>query len=264
MTRNFITNQRLAELAGLNYDAEAVQPGPIVYSRTQKIHSQFRQLGAFPPCVLITSYSDACVTDGMLRVLPPNVRRWYSNNVRTRSPLVRAVPIGIRTSVEGEALLRAAMDQGRPDQKGLLYLCFSKKIPGGPTPNPRRGLYEKFEDLEWVTAEGGGEPVPMEQFYEGIASHPYVLSPPGAGPDCHRHWESILLGSIPVVLRSPEVEAVLEGFPCLMVRRWDEVTEERLLEELPGLQERFALPMESLWFEYWESLILEDAGCLDS
>ena len=28
----------------------------------------------------------------------------------------------------------------------------------------------------------------------------YVLSPPGNGPDCHRTWESIYLGAIPIVL----------------------------------------------------------------
>jgi len=30
----------------------------------------------------------------------------------------------------------------------------------------------------------------------------YVLSPPGAGPDCFRTWEAIYLGAIPIVLRS--------------------------------------------------------------
>jgi hypothetical protein len=30
----------------------------------------------------------------------------------------------------------------------------------------------------------------------------FVLSPPGAGPDCFRTWESIYLGAVPIVLRS--------------------------------------------------------------
>jgi hypothetical protein len=90
-----------------------------------------------------------------------------------------------------------------------------------------------------------------------MLSHPFVLSPPGAGPDCHRHWESILLGSIPIVLRSP-VTKILEKLPCLQVDCWDEVTEERLIEELPRLRGLFKSPqMEICWFDYWKEKIME-------
>ena len=30
----------------------------------------------------------------------------------------------------------------------------------------------------------------------------FVLSPPGAGPDCFRTWEAIYVGAIPIVLKS--------------------------------------------------------------
>jgi hypothetical protein len=30
----------------------------------------------------------------------------------------------------------------------------------------------------------------------------YVLSPPGNGIDCHRTWEALFLGSIPIVKKS--------------------------------------------------------------
>jgi hypothetical protein len=194
----------------------------------------------------------------MARALPPNVRHWFSNNVRTKSSRITAVPIGIRTSSQGEMYLREAMERGRLPQRNLVYMNFWRRLRREP--NPRRGLYERFGGTDWITTEGGFDHVPMPVFYEQLASHPYVLSPPGAGPDCHRHWESIMLGSIPIVQKGPAVR-LLEDLPCLMVGGWHEVTEKRLIDELPVLRERFESDaMEIVWFDYWRNEILKEAG----
>jgi len=250
----FINNRRLAKLAGVNFDSEIIKPGPIVYSRTHLVTQQFTKLCRFPECILITSFSDACCTNEMARRLPDNVRMWFSNNVVTYNPRVTAVPIGIRTSPKGEELLRKAIDRGRLPERNLVYMNFWRKIPRPR--NPRRGLYEMFGETPWITVEGGFDHVPMEYFYEQISSHPYILSPAGAGPDCHRHWESIILGSIPIVLKSSATK-VLDGLPCLQVNVWSDVTEKRLIEEYPKLLERFkSNNMERVWFEYWKERIL--------
>jgi hypothetical protein len=251
----FINNQRLAQLAGVNFDSETIKPGPIVYSRTHLVCAQFQELAQMGSCVLITSFSDACCTDDMAARLPQNVRKWFSNNVTTHNERVVTVPLGIRTSSEGEAYLRAAIARGRRQQRKMVYMNFWRRIRNGN--NPRRGLYEMFLAKPWITYEGGFQHVPMPQFYEQIASHPFVLSPPGAGPDCHRHWESMMLGSIPIVLRS-DATRILDDMPCLQVNNWGEVTEQRLRAELPKLTPRFASPaMDKCWFEPWRKMILE-------
>ena len=42
--RTFINNRRLADLAGVNFDSEIIQEGPIVYSRTHTVVGQFSEL----------------------------------------------------------------------------------------------------------------------------------------------------------------------------------------------------------------------------
>ncbi len=250
----FINNQRLARLAGVDYDSEQIKPGRIVYSRTHLVTAQFPYLAGFPSCVLITSFSDACVTGQMAERLPQNVRCWFSNNVLVRHPRVRAVPLGIRTSQEGERLLRQAIGHGRQPQKNLVYMNFNRRLRR--TPNPRRGIYEMFGSKSWVTTEGGFEHVPIEQFYRQIVSHPYTLSPPGAGPDCHRHWEAIMLGTIPIVLKSPALQ-ILNDLPCLQVDNWGQVTQEYLERNYGRFAERFqnTKALKRMWFEYWEKEI---------
>lgn len=255
----FINNQRLAQLAGVGFRSEKINPTPIVYSRTHTVVSQFDQLATFPECVLVTSFSDACCTIQMAKKLPPNVKKWYSNNVSTNNLRVVPVPIGLRTSPESEVILRNQMENGRPPQRNLVYMNFLRHIPRQP--NPRKGLYEFFGGNNWVTEEGGYEHTPMKEFYEQIASHPFIISPPGAGPDCHRHWESILLGSIPIVLKSRVTVQLLNDLPCLQVNNWTEVTEEKLNKELPRLKKRFnSEAMGKIWFDYWKERILNERG----
>ena len=256
----FINNQRFAQLAGVNFDSEKIQQGPIVYSRTHEVVRQFGKLKDFPECILITSFSDAQCTDEMADKLPLNIKKWYTNNVDTNNPRVEIIPIGLRTSSEGEDVLRKAINIGRLPNRNLMYMNFMRNIPR--VYNPREGIYEQFLCKKWVTGEGGFEHVPMEQFYGQILSHPFTLSPPGAGPDCHRHWESIILGSIPVVLKSKTTE-ILNGLPCFQVNNWDEVTATRLRMEYPRLKELFKSPrMEICYFEYWKEKIMKEAECI--
>lgn len=57
-----------------------------------------------------------------------------------------------------------------------------------------------------------------------VSKSKFVLSPPGNGPDCHRTWESIYLGAVPVVKESfwPFNEFDL---PVASVKRWDQINQ---------------------------------------
>lgn len=246
----FINNQRLAQLAGVNYDSEKIRKGPIVYSRTHCVVEQFPEL---KPCKLITSFSDACVTQDMADKLPEGVT-WYSNNVDCHHPRVIAVPIGCVYNVEREKVLEAVI-QSSATREHLMYVNFTRAVPRNP--NPREGLYEQFGHLPWVTTKGGvsHDSVSAEVFYTDMKQHHYVLSPHGAGPDCHRHWEALLLGCIPIVLKHRANE-LLSELPCLRVDNWDQVTEKYLFERLPELSSRFNSPMMyTIYFDFWRDLI---------
>ena len=50
----------------------------------------------------------------------------------------------------------------------------------------------------------------------------FTLSPFGNGIDCHRTWEALILGSVPIVRRSGICE-LFEGLPVCIVDEWAEV-----------------------------------------
>jgi hypothetical protein len=259
----FVTNQRLAQLAGVNYNQEEVLPGRVVYSRTHEVVRQFSKLSTFGPCVLITSFSDSCVTDQMADMLPKNVKRWYSNNVDTDHPLVVPVPIGIRTSTEVESVLRSTMTGGGGTYRNMCYVNFLVHKDGNVNGNnARRGLYDKFKKNTWMTFAGGDGHIPIQDYYRHMTEHFYVISPPGAGPDCHRHWESLYLGAIPVVLRSRVTEKLLSNLPHVFVDNWDQVTSAYLTENGVAGPAFNTTHWRILDMRYWHDTIVEDTYTL--
>lgn len=65
---------------------------------------------------------------------------------------------------------------------------------------------ERSEALHFARQLNGAvvveKPVTPKQYRNLLSNSKFVLSPPGNGPDCHRTWESMFLGAVPIVKRS--------------------------------------------------------------
>ncbi|HKO53540.1 MAG TPA: hypothetical protein VJV79_37785 [Polyangiaceae bacterium] len=80
----------------------------------------------------------------------------------------------------------------------------------------------------------------------------FVVSPHGNGLDCHRTWESLVLGNIVIVKRS-SLDPLYEGLPVVIVDAWSEVSTENLrrwhVQHCHAFQEPRVL--ERLTNQYW-------------
>lgn len=93
-----------------------------------------------------------------------------------------------------------------------------------------------------------------EATWREMIKYRYVLSPFGNGYDCHRVWESLLLGCVPIVCTNGEREykRLWEGLPVLCVDRWSDVTE-RVLSDFSIEYETHA--HDRLRLAWWRSQI---------
>ena len=69
----------------------------------------------------------------------------------------------------------------------------------------------------------------------------------GFGDDCYRHYESILLGSIPIVFNST-LWPMYEGNPVYILDDWENVTAKQFEEWRPPSTSR-KLAMAQYWFD---------------
>jgi hypothetical protein len=64
----------------------------------------------------------------------------------------------------------------------------------------------------------------------------FIASPSGAGIDCHRTWEAIALGLIPIIERNL-CNDLFADLPVLIIDSWEEVNLENLLSKFKSHQE---------------------------
>ena len=70
-----------------------------------------------------------------------------------------------------------------------------------------------------------------QEYFEALPTYKFVISPEGNGIDCHRHYESLLAGSIPIIEHNPLTEEKYKGCPVLFTVDYSEITEEYLISK---------------------------------
>lgn len=174
-------------------------------------------------------------------LLPVTIHMFINNNVYDH-PQIHMLPIGIRdcekifpihSGFSHDYLWNEGLKQS-PEKDILCLMCFSY------THDERRACYSKLKDQPFITNLNDGEyerqpsihcgKVPVWTNYEYTHRSQYTLSPRGYGEDCHRFYEAIYLGSVPVVKRTHTAfDKLYDVFPCLVVNDWSDVTEELLV-----------------------------------
>ena len=120
--------------------------------------------------------------------------------------------------------------------------------------NERSYCFNLFKDKKWVT--NGSNLKTMNgrrHFLQEIRNHKFVLCPRGNGIDTHRLWETLYMGSIPIVIKE---DALIDfnTLPILFIEKWTDITEDFLNAKYDEFQ-CISWNMEKLRFSYWKNII---------
>lgn len=97
------------------------------------------------------------------------------------------------------------------------------------------------------------------EYREKILNTKFVFSPPGNGHDCHRTWESIYLGAVPIILKTHLAESLYSELPIWAVDSWEEVIdqdENYLNNKFTEISQKSS---ERAYFPHWVKKIIEDS-----
>ena len=99
----------------------------------------------------------------------------------------------------------------------------------------------------------------MPAIYHHNARFRFHMSPEGNGLDCHRTWEAVYLGVVPVVKSGP-LDPLLADMPAWIVEEWEEVNERSMERKWAELDERWrGRAVERLHFSYWKGKVIAAA-----
>ena len=95
--------------------------------------------------------------------------------------------------------------------------------------------------------------VPRINSWEKQSNYAFVLSPHGNGLDCHRTWEAIVLGCIPIVKKS-QIDILYDDLPVLIINNWNEITEDLLNSTIIDFKNR-NFNFNKITLKYWTDLM---------
>ena len=94
---------------------------------------------------------------------------------------------------------------------------------------------------------------PRTENWEKMTKYSFVLSPFGQGMDCHRTWEALCLGCIPIIC-APDFQKMFEDLPVLIIDDWSQINE-KLLNETINIFKDKKFNYDKLTLQYWKNQI---------
>ncbi len=109
---------------------------------------------------------------------------------------------------------------GKNTHDKLVLCAFSKH-----TDATRRGDKGRKKYIETLETHGIiNTQMDISEYYKTLGSYKFVVSPEGNGIDCHRHYEALIYGCIPIVEDNPLIRAKYGNVPILWTTDYSEIT----------------------------------------
>lgn len=191
---------------------------------------------------------------------------WFSQNLAISPkiiPKLQYLPIGLdyhtmttremewgarASPLMQERLLLSAASKAPPllSRKPIAYTTFHFELNRG-------GRMEAYKQIPKELVYYEPSRVKRVVSWKRQTEYAFVVSPPGEGLDCHRTWEALCLGCIPILLTS-SLDDMFSDLPVLIVKSWTDVTRELLNSTIEEYSTR-DFCKEKLTLKYWMNKI---------
>ncbi len=180
--------------------------------------------------------------------LPAQIRRWYSQNLDIKNDdFFVSLPIGMERKRWSGGYKHDAMSKLiHRQKKEKEHLVYSNYLT-------RNNPLKRNINLKHVNCFYRDRCV-FDVYANDIMNSVFVLCPVGNGLDTHRAWESLYLGSYPIVENNHCNQAIFEGLPVLLVDDFNSLTTKMLKLKRDEMQSK-EINMEKLTQQYYIDLI---------
>lgn len=172
----------------------------------------------------------------------PKIIHWHAQNANFKHPKLSSIPLGLANYrwTHGNYKIIEEVNSQIDEKPFLIYMNFDSST----NEEKRIPVQKRFADKDYVKKSG---PKPYGEYLEDLRRSKFTISPPGAGIDCHRIWESVAVGTVPIVENCHNI-SFYEDMPILIIENWDEVQEEHLNEQYDKIINK---SKDKLYLDYW-------------
>jgi hypothetical protein len=194
---------------------------------------------------------------------------WFCQNMTIEHDKITRMPIGLDYHTLTTRPLWGPISSCEHQEK-MLLLIKEKVLPFWNrnikcyanfhfTMNTKLGYDRKdaFQKINKELIYYEENPVPRLITWNKQKDYAFVICPHGGGLDCHRNWEALCLGCIPIVKTSP-IDNLYNDLPVLIIKDWQVITNELLNDTIRRFKAKFEnneFNIEKLKLSYWIELI---------
>lgn len=230
-------------------DSRNYRDGDIVFCKTDLLLNFFDEVYDFRGELRLVSHqSDYSINEFDFLGKPKCITKWFAQNANYQHPDLIPVPIGIENHFG-------------PSKGSLIDVEFvEKNLPMSGIPKIHDKIYCNFknthpnrENVRNILGSIGfiqNKDLSSVDYHREMSKYLFVASPRGNGIDCHRTWEALLVGSVPIVERHFMYDAY-PTLPIIQIDDWHEVLEPKFLENKANEILSKKLDYSPLFMKYW-------------
>lgn len=240
-------------------DTEKIKAGDIIFIKNHTVFLDFFFKNVHPTIsckyILITHNEDKSNFDSYLPYLDDdNIIAWFGVNLTLNHKKAFAIPIGLanRYWKHGNIEIIDKISKINPEKKFLLYMNFTVNTNS----KKRKKVAEYFNQKNFCHKIEFGD---FQNYIIDLKKSKFVLSPEGNGIDCHRTWEALYMGAIPIVSRSG-ICSLFTDLPVIIIDNWETITPDFLnakYKEISFKKQNKKYNLDKLFTDYWHNKILE-------
>ena len=194
---------------------------------------------------------------------------WFSQNMTINHNKITKIPIGLDYHTLTQRPLWGPITSCE-DQEKMLIMIKDKSVPFW---NRNIKCYANFQfsmntKLGYDRKDAFNKIDKNQVYYEENKvsrlitwnkqkDFAFVICPHGGGLDCHRNWEALCLGCIPIV-KTSAIDNLYKDLPVLIVKNWEDIDSNLLHNTISEFKSKFEnnkFNMEKIKLNYWIKLI---------
>ena len=258
---NIVIGEHFKDFAQINIDFQTYPnirtyyKSNIVFCKTDLIDFFFNEVKNFDiNIILITHQSDYEIDQEKFSRRPRSIKKWFAQNVNFSHPDLIPLPIGLENhkgwskgSFSDWNYIQNLENINKEKDLEKIYVNF------GDT-HSNRGNVRNFlskNNLSYQDKSG----LSYSNYMDNMSKFLFVASPRGNGIDCHRTWEALLLGCIPIV----EKHFMYDNYnlPIIQIEKWEDLLDgsiQKLYIEKYKSGDLFQ-DLKCLTMDYWRNII---------
>jgi hypothetical protein len=245
-----------------NISIKCVKKHPIIFVESSLLIEFFKNIHSKieNKYILISHNGDENIGKEYLKYIDDKLHLWFAQNCTIEHNKIIPIPIGLENYYHyNHGRIENFHKLINTNKRKIEKILYGFSIKTNPKERMKAlSILEKSNYTEKITKNYNSY-----DYLKNMQKYIAIASPAGNGLDCHRTWESLYLGTMPIVNNSAMTRYFKSiGLPLYIIDEYSELSEIDGTEFFKSVKKIQNNKSASIWFDYWKNKIESELKCI--